>query len=240
MKTLLDFAIAALVCLPCTAGADENTARVCLDNLVPYTDPTAGWSDRHSNIVLSWGKSSQPWIRFADGPGLLHLESLVGWAGSPISDRLLAWNLAENGKPLPVKLHARNFRPDQVIETDTAEGLELAASVACPARNALAVELTLVNQTPRPRTLELGFDYPGKGQRPDWKGPLSAGKIVSIEDEPAGSWSVLYVHNEHGRHDLWVRDFVAGMTQGTTLEMVCLANLAPARLRAWSHTARRL
>jgi hypothetical protein len=139
--------------------------------------------------------------------------------------------VAEEGRPLPLRLKSRNFRPDKVVEVDTADGLELSVTAAWPARNSLALEFTFVNTSAASRTIEVGFDSPGKGRKPDWQGPFPAGTFVSLENEPQGSWSTLYVHNEHGRNVLWVRDFVAGMTDGTTLELVCLADLSARRLR---------
>ena len=209
------FATLALLLLCRPAWSDETTARVNLDNLAPYTNPVVGWSDRHSNVAISWPRP--------DEPGLQNLTSVVGWGGAQITDRLLNWNLSEDRKPLPLKLKSRNFRPDKVVEVDAADGLELMVTAAWPARNALGLEFTLTNQTAKPRTIELNFDYPSKGRKPDWKGPYPVGQFVSLENEPAGCWSTLYAHNEHGRNFLWVSDFVAGMSDGTTLELVCLS-----------------
>ena len=227
MSKILLNAVLALVVLPCAARAAETTAAVNLDNLVPYTQPAAAWSDRYSNVTLTWQNPA------LCGPQ--RFASLVGSGGTEICPRLLSWTLAEEGKALPLAVTSRNFRPDKVVEIDAAAGLELTAIVSCPVRNGLAVEFTLVNQTARPRTIRIGFDYPGKGVRPDWSGPCPAGKCFSLENEPEGSWSTLYVHNEHGRNILWVRNFVAGMTQGTTLEMVCLADLSSRALRLDPH-----
>ncbi len=213
----------ALLLVASVAKADEATAQVNLDNLVPYTDPIAGWSDRHSNLVLSWRQDKEP--------GLQQLLSLVGWSGTPITPNLLRWNLAEEGKPLSLALKSRIYRPDQVIETDAADGLELTATAAWPGRNALAVEFLLSNLWNKPRNVELAFAFPGKGVLPDWKGPFPAGHVVSMANESEGSWTTLYVHNEHGRNVLWVRDFVAGMTEGATLELVCLADLSKRKLQ---------
>jgi hypothetical protein len=202
--------------------ADESTARVNLDNLAPHTNPTVAWSDRHSNVALAWPRP--------DETGLQSLVSVVGWGGVQITERLVHWNLIEEGKPQPLKLKSRNFRPDKIVEIDAADGLELAVTTAWPARNAIALEFTLTNKTAKPRTIELSFDYPGKGRKPDWQGPCPAGQFVSLEDQPAGCWSTLYAHNEHGRNVLWVSGFVAGMSDGTTLELVCLTDLSPRKL----------
>ena len=182
----------ALLLLSSLACADGATARVKLDNLVPYTNPMAGWSDRHSNVVLTWQQEREP--------GLQRLLSLVGWAGTEITTKFLSWNLAEDGKPLALKFKSLNFRPDKVVEIDTAEGLELTATAAWPGRNTLAMESVLTNQTDKPRNVELSFNYPGKGQPPTWKGPFPAKTFVSLENETEGSWATLYVHNEHGRN----------------------------------------
>ena len=104
--------------------------------------------------------------------------SIVGWGGPQITERLLRWNLTEDGKPLALRLKSRNFRPDKVVEIDAADGLELTVTAAWPARNALALEFTLTNQTAKPRVIELSFDYPGKGRKPDWKGPCPVGEFV--------------------------------------------------------------
>mgnify|MGYP000944896752 CR=1 FL=1 len=205
------------------ARADDATATINLDNLVPYTHPVAAWSDRHSNITLSWKKPSEI--------GLQRLCSLVGWHGTEITRQLLSWQLSENGQKLPLSLKSRNFRPDKIVEIDTADGLDLRAVVSFPVRNGLAVEFTLTNQTAKPRIVEIDFDFPGKGIAPDWKGPFPIGKCVSIDGEPTGSWSTLYVHNAHGIEQLWVSGFVAGMPQGTPLELVCLTDLAPRTLK---------
>ncbi|MCC6127425.1 MAG: hypothetical protein IT426_20900 [Pirellulales bacterium] len=204
------------------ARADEATARVNLDNLAPSTNAMAGWSDRHSNLVLSWPQEKES--------GLQQLVSLVGWGGTPITTKLLGWNLTAEGKPLKMHWESRTFRPDKVVEVDAAEGIELTATTSWPGRNTLAVEFLLVNRTEKPRDMTLSFSFPGKGQPPDWKGPFPAGKFVSLENETEGSWTTLYVHNEHGRNVLWVRDYVAGMTDGTTLELTCLADLSPRKL----------
>jgi hypothetical protein len=213
----------ALLLLSSFARADDATAQVNLDNLVPYTNPMAEWSDRHSNVVLTWQQEQEP--------GLQRLLSLVGWAGTEITTKFLSWNLEEGGKPLALKFQSRNFRPDKVVEIDTAEGLELTATASWPGRNTLTVEFLLTNQTDKPRNIELSFNYPGKGQPPTWKGPFPATTFVSLENETEGSWATLYVHNEHGRNVLWVHDFVAGMTDGTTLEMVCIADLSKRKLQ---------
>ena len=205
------------------ALADESTARVNLDNLVPYTNAAAAWSDRHSNLALSWPRSSEP--------GMQSLVSVVGWGAPQITERFLSWNLVEDGRPAALRLISRNFRPDKVLELDAANDLELSVAAAWPARNALALEITLTNRTARPRLIDLNFDYPGKGLKPDWIGPCPVNKFVSLENEAEGSWSTLYAHQEHGRNVLWVRDFVAGMSDGTTLELVCLADFSPRRLR---------
>jgi hypothetical protein len=197
--------------------------RVDLDNLVPYIQPPAAWSDRYSDIAVSWTKP--------DDSGLQRLTSIVGWGGTKITDKLLSWNLSEGGRALPLRLTRRTYRPDKVIESDEADGLTLEATAAFPEWNAVAVRFALENLTNNDRAVTVDFTYPGKGIPPDWKGPFPTGSFVSIENEPKGSWSTIYVHNEHGRNVIWVRDFVAGMTDGTTLELVCLSDLSPRELR---------
>lgn len=213
---------------PGAAPALSWADTVDLDNLVPYTHPSAGWSDRHSYLVLTWTAPH--------APGLQRLEALIGWGGTELTSKLLTWQLREGGRPLPLPMVSRTFRPDQVIEVDRGEDLELTASAAWPARNALAVQFEVHNLANRPRRLELAFDYPGRGVPPDWNNEFPLGKgggfvaegpghCVSLEHEPAGSWSTLFQHMEHGRNVVWVRNFVAGMPQAT-LELVCLSDLS--------------
>ncbi|HLA70676.1 MAG TPA: putative PEP-binding protein [Steroidobacteraceae bacterium] len=52
-----------------------------LDNLATYTLPAAAWSDRHSDIGVTWPQESKG--------GLQQLTTFVGWWGSSISDQLL-------------------------------------------------------------------------------------------------------------------------------------------------------
>jgi len=188
-----------------------------LDNLVPYTEQPAAWSDRHSWIVLTW---NQP-----EASGLQLGEALLGWGGTELTDHLLGWAVLEGDQSLDLLFKSRVFRPDVVTEVDENPTLRLTAAAAWPVRNVLAVQFKLENLTNSARTLTLHFDYPGKGTPPDWKGPLQAGHCVSIEDEPEGSWSTLFQHGEHGRNFTWVSEFVAGMPE-TTLESVCLAQLS--------------
>ncbi len=199
-------------------GGASWADRVNLDNLIPYTYPTAAWSDHYSDIAFTWEKPEEP--------GIQRLDSVVGWGGTQITDKFLSWKLSENGQVLPFRLKQRNFRPDQVIESDETNDLGVTAAAAFPTFDSVAVRFTLSNRSKRSRTVVVDFDYPGKGVRPDWKGIFPVGTIVSLDNEPPGSWSTLYVHHEHGRNVVWVRDFVAGMTGGTTLEFVCLADLS--------------
>src|SRR5215208_2345107 len=101
---------------------------VDLDNLVPYTHPSAGWSDRHSYLVLTW---TDP-----QAMGLQRLAALIGWGGTEVTSRLLAWQLCEDGHALPLALASRTYRPDQVIELDRGGDVELTAAAAWPSRNA--------------------------------------------------------------------------------------------------------
>ncbi len=207
---------------PKSASAQSWSDRVDLDDLVPYTVPTAAWSDRYSDIAITWERPNEP--------GIQRLQSLVGWAGTKITDQLLSWNLSEDGHNLPIELKHRNYRPDKVIETDTSNDIDLTATAAFPVWDAIAVQFSLKNRASRERNITLSFDYPGKGVAPDWKGPFPPGLIVSVDNEPEGSWATLYEHHEHGRNVVWVRSFVAGMTNGTTLELVCLSDLSPRTL----------
>ena len=204
-------------------GASSWADRVNLDDLVPYTHPSAAWSDRHSDIALSWTKPQ--------AAGIQALEAVVGWAGTKITDNLLSWAVSEGSEGVPLEFKRRVYRPDKVIEMDQAGDLILTVTAAFPVRNAIGVRFEVLNRGAIARTITVHFKYPGKGVRPDWKGPFPPGQFVSIENEPEGSWSTLYPHHEHGRNVSWVRDFAVGLTDGATLEMVCLADLSSRTLR---------
>jgi len=197
--------------------------RVNLDGLVPYTHPSAAWSDRHSNMAITWQDSA--------AMGVGNLQTMIGWGGNTLATQTLSWSLTEDDKPLELRLSSRNFRPDKIVEVDAAEGLELTATASWPERNAVAVEFHLRNQTDRARALRIQFLHPGKGVAPDWKGPFPVGQFVSVEGEPEGSWSTVFAAHEHGRNVEWVKDFATGMTHGTTYELVCLAELHDRELR---------
>ena len=207
-----------LVTCGSSQGALNSTDgyRVDLSNLVPYTTPVAAWSDRHSTVTLTWPAN--------DKIGLQTLTSLMGWGGTAITNDLLSWNLVEDGEPLELKLLSRDFRPDKIIETDSADGLSITSTVAAPERNGLAVEIMMTNLRASERTIQLSFDHPGKSIAPDWVNEFPTGKPVSIEGELAGSWSTIYPVHEHGRGVPWVLNFVAGLTGGTTIEMCCISD----------------
>jgi len=190
--------------------------QVNLDNLVPYTERPAAWSDRHSWLALTW---PEPTVS-----GLQVATALIGWGGTELTNRLLAWTVLEKGQPLPLTCTARSFRPDLVTETDEGQQVRLTAVAAWPLRNLLALHFTLENRAAVTKTLTVQFAYPGKGVQPDWPGAFPAGHSVSLADEAEGSWSTLFRHQEHGRNFMWVSEFVAGMAE-TTLEAVCLADL---------------
>ncbi len=200
---------------------------VNLDDLVPYTQPSAAWSDRYSDVAITWTKPEEL--------GIQRLEAVVGWGGVKITDHLLSWTVSEDGRALALRLKHRNFRPDKVIELDETSDLALKAVAAYPEWNTIAVRFTLFNRAALARNITIDFDYPGKGIQPDWKGPFPPGQFVSIDNEPQGSWETLYVHHEHGRNVTWVKSFVAGMTEGTTLELECLADLSPRKLYLAPH-----
>jgi hypothetical protein len=210
------------LCRPSGAGQGTWTHDLDLDNLVPYTLPAAAWSDRHSNVALTW---TQP----AD-TGLQQLETITGWGGNVIAPRLLGWRIHENGNELPVRLIRRTFRPDKVIEVDAAGDLTLTATAAWPERNGVALDFEIVNPSERRRSVTVSFDYPGKGVQPDWQGPFPAGRIVSLDGEQPGSWATLYPHQEHGRNVVWVRDFVAGLPEGAMLELDAIAELSDRKI----------
>jgi hypothetical protein len=220
---LINSAQAVAQTLHQNADSSSWADRVDLDDLVPYTRPPAAWSDRHSDIAITWISPNDP--------GIQRLESVVGWGSTKITDNLLSWTLSEKDITLPLKVKHRNYRPDKVVESDESDDLSLTATAAFPEWNVIAVRFEMLNHSRYDRTVTVEFKHPGKGVRPDWKGPFSPGLIVSVDGEPEGSWSTLYEHNEHGRNVIWVRDYVAGMSDHTTLELVCLADLSSRNVR---------
>ena len=160
--------------------------------------------------------------------------------GASITDTLLSGEIDDSGRTLPLKLKHRNFRPDKIIESDEADDIAITATAAFPVTDVIAVRFSLVNRGLHTRNITIHFKYPGQGVPPTWKGPFPVGSIsnddneehgltiVSVDNEPEGSWSTLYQHREHGRNVEWVKDYVAGISEGTTLELVCLADLTPA------------
>ncbi len=212
------FLFAGLTWLASTvACADEG---VSLDNLVPYTSAPGAWSDRHSDITISWPNP--------DRSGIQQLNTIVGWWGSSITDSLLTWSVKEDGRPIVGTLTSRNFRPDKIVETSAFGEVLLTASTAFPARDVLAVEFVLENSSPRTRMLDISFTYPGIGVAPDWEGAFPLGLITTLDGAPEGSWTTLFQHREHGRNVYGVSQFVAGMIEGTPLELACMAELAAA------------
>jgi hypothetical protein len=208
------------------------TAQLDLDNLAPYTHPSAAWSGRHSNLALCWERPAEM--------GLQRLQTLQGWGGTPVTSRLLDWQVYEDGRALPLALAARTYRPDVVTEVDAGPDLKLTITAAWPVRNTLAIRCEVRNLAQTERQLTLAFDYPGHDTPPDWQGVyplgesdgfrhLQPGVCVSLDDEAPGCWSTLFIHQEHGHNIGWVRDYVAGMPQGT-LELVCLSDLHPRAL----------
>jgi len=183
---------------------------VNLDDLVPYTLAPAAWSDRNSDISIAWTRPEQP--------GIQQLEAMVGWWGTSVTDTLLFWEVSESGRTLPLMLKHRNFRPDKIIESDEAGDFAITATAAFPMTDAIAVRFSLVNRSSQARNVTINFNYPGKGVLPTWKGSFPTGKIsnedneehgltiVSVDNEPEGSWSTLYQHREHGRNVEWVKD----------------------------------
>lgn len=215
---LLFCLVVGAFCIPGSA-VDPRGEPVNLDNLTPYTIPAAAWSDRYSDIAINWPAPEKP--------GIQQLTTFIGWWGSSISDSLLRWQVAENDRPLDVKLVSRNFRPDKVVEVDSVDDVTLTVSVAYPLRNTLAVEFVFANPGPASRNFHLTFDYPGKGVAPDWEGAFPIGLITGIEGAPEGSWTTLFQHREHGRNVYGVSQFVAGMIEGTPLELTCISDLTP-------------
>src|SRR5262249_30000577 len=154
--------------------------------------------------------------------GLQQLTVLTGFWGQVPTESLLEWSISEHGSRLPLVFKSRTFRPDRVTEVDAGGGIELAAVTVFAARNATAAEFQLRNNSTSNRALDLSFRYPARGIKPKWTGPRPYGRSTSIADEPPGSWSESYEHWAHGLDIPWVRDFVAGMAQGSPLEIVCV------------------
>jgi len=186
--------------------------------MVPYTDASAAWSDRHSNVCFTWDRPNDC--------GLQDLGVIIGWQGSSITGRLLSWKLAANGVELPLTFVSRDYRPDKVIETDRSKDLELEVTAAFPVRNAIAIEFLLRNLSDKTRTVEVAFEGPA-GDLLNWQGPFPVGNITLIENEPTGSWSTLFEHMMHGLQHKCSEDFVAGMSHRAPIELVCLTDLSP-------------
>jgi hypothetical protein len=214
-----------LVVLMCSREliADSWLEHADLDNLVPYTTPSAGWSDMHSNINLTWKDPKKS--------GLQQITVLTGFWGEVPSESLLEWNLSEGGNRLPLEFKSRTFRPDQVTELDAGKDIELIAIAVFPARNAIAVEFKIQNKSSVNRELDLGFRYPARSIKAKWTGPRPYGRTTSIADELPGSWSESYEHWAHGLQIPWVRDFVSGMAQGSPLEIVSVSDLRDQHLK---------
>jgi hypothetical protein len=221
MRTMLARLLPLACLLGCLEAAAADPRVPNLDNLATYTLPAAAWSDRHSDIGVIWPRDGES--------GIQQLTTFVGWWGSSITDRLLEWKVQESGKPLAVTLLSRNFRPDKIVEIDSVGDIELTATIASPARNVLAVEFVLRNPGTRVRTLVVSFDHPGVA--PDWEGAFPIGLITTLEGAPAGSWTTLFQHREHGRNVYGISQFVAGMIEGTPLELACIADLGPRQVR---------
>src|SRR5687767_9154196 len=90
-----------------------------LENLVPYTERSAAWSDHHSWITLTWTRP--------DASGIQSAEALLGWGGTPLTDQLLTWSVFEGNRTLDLRLQTRLFRPDTVTEVDEGQDLRLTA-----------------------------------------------------------------------------------------------------------------
>lgn len=193
-----------------------------IDDLVPYSHPSAAWTDRHSTLVLCWPDEARI--------GLQQLQILYGWGGTKITDSLLTWELTEGGSPIEVTLASRTFRPDRVLEVNHAEGLTLTATAAYAERNAIGVEFVLENTDQADRSIKLSFAYPGKGIKPDWEGMFKVGTCVEVETAAEGSWSTLFRHAEHGRNFGWVSPYVSGVSDGTSFELICLTDCSPCTL----------
>jgi len=188
-----------------------------LDNLVPYTHPSAAWSDRNSTVAVSWHDESCP--------GLQALHIVYGWGGSQLTQQTLAWEVLENGAPLDLALKSRVFRPEKVYEADTGPEYTLESTAFYPHRNVIAVEFRLTNHSSRQRNLAVRFGYPGKGVAPDWEDMFPENHFVSVDNQSEGSWSTLFEHREHGRKRRWVKSYAVGLTDKATVELTCLADL---------------
>jgi len=207
-----------------TVDQNKGTSKpgVDLNNLVPYTIPAAAWSDRHSDIAITWPRE--------DESGIQQLTTFVGWWGSSITDQLLSWKASQNGHPIGVKFVSRNFRPDKIVEVDSIATVKLTVSIAYLAHDTLAIEFAFDNPASSSASLKLEFDYPGKSIAPNWEGSFPIGLITSVENAAPGSWTTLFQHHEHGRNDYGVSQFVTGMIEGTPLELSCISDLTARRV----------
>jgi hypothetical protein len=189
---------------------------------VPYTDASAAWSDRHSNVCFTWDRP--------DASGIQELGVVIGWQGRSITGHLLSWTLTEDGVELPLSFVSRNYQPDRVLETNNSTDLELEVIAAFPVRNAIAIEFLLRNLSRERRSVEIAFEGPASDLL-NWQGPFPVGEITLIENEAAGSWSTLFEHRMHGVQHKCSEEFVAGMSHEAPIELICLSDLSPRQVK---------
>lgn len=204
---------------PKTAPRNAWTHEADFDGLIPYIGREAAWSAAHSNISFAWPRS--------DEPGLQLLQTMVGWSGALITERLLRWHLDVDGQRIEPTLQSRIFRPDAVVETDEAGPITIECRCAFPCRNAVSNTFALRNTSAAPVTFKLRFDDPAS---PPDAGQIRTGAPLRFLTEPPGSWACQFIHHEHGRNFLWVSDHVAGMNDGATLDLICLSDTSPRTL----------
>jgi len=187
-------------------------------DMVPYTDASAAWSDRHSNVCFTWDRPNES--------GLQELGVIIGWQGRRIAGQSLSWKLSEDDAELPLTFVSRDYQPDKVTEIDKSTDLDLEVAVAFPMRNAIAIEFLLRNISGKGRTVEIDFEGPASDLL-NWQGPFPVGAITLIENEATGSWSTLFEHRMHGLQHKCSEDFVAGISHEAAIELVCLSDLSP-------------
>lgn len=190
-----------------------------LDGIVSYTRREADWCALHSNVSFAWPRPEET--------GLQLMQTMIGWQGEIITTRLLRWHLDVNGQRIDPTLRGRVFRPDVIHEMDQAGPITIECRSAFACRNAVSNELTLRNTDDQPVTFTLAFEDPAS---PPQAGPIPTGECLSFLTEPQGSWACQFIHQEHGRQMTWVADHVAGMTSGTTLDLICLSDTSPRTL----------
>jgi len=196
------------------------------DQIMDYSFPSAGWSDCHSNVALSWPDNQVV--------GLQYFQSMRRHGAVVITKRLLGWSIFEDGNELPLKLTQRIPYPEKVIEFSNAKGIDIESTYSWIERNSLHLEFTVTNITSDTRKIEFAFDYEVKGRNENEVngiGPrkhYEAGRrgyygsgLRPMEGEDIGSWQVLIDFEKDPE-----APFDSGYSvEGTSYLMHCLTKL---------------